>query len=69
MADGYDSTVKSPQILELSGIGNPKVLEPLGIPVQLDLPFVGENLQDHLIHCGFVYSACRIFSFFREMEC
>ena len=51
------STVKSPHILELSGIGNRKVLDPLGIPVQLDLPSVGENLQDHLIHCGLVYSA------------
>ncbi|RDX42762.1 GMC oxidoreductase [Lentinus brumalis] len=43
------STVKSPHILELSGIGNRKILEKLDIPVQVDLPTVGENLQDHLI--------------------
>ncbi|KAI0695505.1 GMC oxidoreductase [Cerioporus squamosus] len=43
------STVKSPHILELSGIGNRTILEKLGIPVQVDLPTVGENLQDHLI--------------------
>jgi choline dehydrogenase len=40
--------VGSPQILELSGIGQKKHLEKLKIPVTLDLPGVGENLQDHL---------------------
>ncbi|RPA74656.1 alcohol oxidase [Ascobolus immersus RN42] len=37
----------TPQILQLSGIGNPKLLEPLGIKTVIDLPGVGENLQDH----------------------
>ncbi|MEX2617039.1 MAG: choline dehydrogenase [Alphaproteobacteria bacterium] len=37
----------SPQILELSGVGNPERLQGLGIPVVHDLPGVGENLQDH----------------------
>ena len=46
------STVKSPHILELSGIGNSATLEAAKIPVQVDLPAVGENLQDHLIFCG-----------------
>jgi len=41
-------TINSPQLLELSGIGNPDVLGPLGIPVHHELPGVGENLQDHL---------------------
>jgi choline dehydrogenase len=40
--------VNSPQLLELSGIGNPSVLEPLGIRTAHVLPGVGENLQDHL---------------------
>jgi choline dehydrogenase len=40
--------VGSPQVLELSGIGRPGVLEPLGLRVQHALPGVGENLQDHL---------------------
>jgi choline dehydrogenase-like flavoprotein len=38
---------KTPQILELSGIGNKTLLESFGIPVVLDLPEIGENLQDH----------------------
>jgi choline dehydrogenase len=37
----------SPQLLQLSGIGPPKLLQSLGIPVQHDLPGVGENLGDH----------------------
>ncbi len=40
--------INSPQLLELSGIGDKAVLEPLGIPVAKHLPGVGENLQDHL---------------------
>ncbi|RMJ10396.1 hypothetical protein CDV36_009977 [Fusarium kuroshium] len=42
-------TIKSPQILELSGIGNPKVLAQAKVPVKVDSPTVGENLQDHLM--------------------
>jgi len=38
----------SPQILMLSGIGPKTHLEQHGIPVVLDLPGVGQNLQDHL---------------------
>ncbi|KAJ6002503.1 hypothetical protein N7451_005050 [Penicillium sp. IBT 35674x] len=37
----------SPKILELSGIGSPKVLRKFGIPVLVENPNVGENLQDH----------------------
>jgi len=40
--------INSPQLLQLSGIGNARELEPLGIDVVHDLPAVGENLQDHL---------------------
>ena len=40
--------VKSPHILELSGIGNPDVLDRIGVTVRHSLPEVGENLQDHL---------------------
>jgi choline dehydrogenase len=39
--------VASPQILELSGIGRGSQLKNLGIPIVLDSPGVGENLQDH----------------------
>jgi choline dehydrogenase len=37
----------SPQILMLSGIGPGAVLATLGIPVHVDAPDVGANLQDH----------------------
>lgn len=45
-------TVKSPQILELSGIGNKTQLDNFGIDVVVDNPGVGENLQVNLL-CGF----------------
>ncbi|KAK6201988.1 hypothetical protein LQW54_009201 [Pestalotiopsis sp. IQ-011] len=41
--------IQSPQILELSGIGNGSLLNKHGIPVVIDNPGVGENLQDHAI--------------------
>lgn len=40
--------IGSPQILMLSGIGDPEELAPHGITVLRDLPGVGKNLQDHL---------------------
>ncbi|KAK7744110.1 hypothetical protein SLS53_003631 [Cytospora paraplurivora] len=39
----------TPKLLELSGVGGKQLLERFGIPVVLDLPAVGENLQDHLM--------------------
>lgn len=41
-------TVNSPQLLELSGIGDGERLQQEGIKVVKHLPGVGENLQDHL---------------------
>ncbi len=40
--------INSPQILQLSGIGDCTHLRKLDIPVLVDSPAVGENLQDHL---------------------
>lgn len=40
--------INSPQLLQVSGVGNAGELEALDIPVVHDLPGVGENLQDHL---------------------
>ncbi len=40
--------IGSPQILQLSGIGPASLLAQHGIQAQVDLPGVGENLQDHL---------------------
>ena len=39
----------SPKLLMLSGIGPAAQLKANGIPVLVDLPGVGENLQDHLL--------------------
>lgn len=40
--------IGSPQILQLSGVGDAALLLRHGIPVVADLPAVGQNLQDHL---------------------
>ncbi|KAI0724009.1 alcohol oxidase [Cerioporus squamosus] len=42
-------SIQSPQLLELSGIGNKTILESVGIKTLIDLPGVGENLQDHTL--------------------
>ncbi|MDP3605258.1 MAG: GMC family oxidoreductase N-terminal domain-containing protein, partial [Polaromonas sp.] len=41
-------SIGSPQIQQLSGIGPAALLQQHGIPVRVDLPGVGANLQDHL---------------------
>jgi choline dehydrogenase len=40
-------SINSPQLLELSGIGQPDLLKGLGIEVKHELKGVGENLRDH----------------------
>jgi choline dehydrogenase len=40
--------INTPQLLQLSGVGNAGDLASLGIGVTADLPGVGDNLQDHL---------------------
>ncbi|HLR53293.1 MAG TPA: choline dehydrogenase [Pseudogracilibacillus sp.] len=40
--------INTPQLLQLSGIGEKEHLQSLGIDPVVDLPGVGENLQDHL---------------------
>ena len=39
----------TPQLLMLSGIGDPAELESLGIPARVDLPSVGKNMTDHVL--------------------
>lgn len=41
-------SVQSPQLLELSGVGNAEILRSAGIPVKVENPNVGENLQEHM---------------------
>ena len=40
-------TFNSPQLLQVSGIGDPAHLQSLGVPVLADLPGVGANLHNH----------------------
>jgi choline dehydrogenase len=49
--------INTPQLLQLSGVGNAEWLRPLGLDVVTDLPGVGANLQDHLE--VYVQFACR----------
>jgi len=49
--------INSPQLLQLSGIGNAAELEALGVRTVQHLPGVGENLQDHLE--VYVQHACK----------
>jgi choline dehydrogenase len=41
-------SIGSPQILQLSGIGPAALLQEHGVPLAIDAPGVGANLQDHL---------------------
>ena len=40
--------IASPQLLQRSGVGPGEWLREVGVPIVLDLPGVGRNLQDHL---------------------
>jgi len=48
--------INSPQLLQLSGIGDPALLKGFGIEPLVDLPGVGRNLQDHLDYTIFYRS-------------
>ena len=50
----------SPQILMLSGIGPGRHLRALDIPVALDRPAVGSNLQDHIDYVSSWQSGSRV---------
>jgi choline dehydrogenase-like flavoprotein len=41
-------TFKTPQLLQLSGIGNPENIQEHNIKLHHELPGVGQNLQDHI---------------------
>jgi len=50
--------INSPQILQLSGIGDAELLSGFEIPTLVDLAGVGRNLQDHLDYC--IYYRSRV---------
>jgi choline dehydrogenase len=41
--------IESPKLLLLSGIGNPEHLKEFNIPLQADVPGVGENFHNHIL--------------------
>ena len=47
-------TIQSPQLLELSGIGNQSLLKTHGIKVIVNNPNFGEDLQEH--HCRYEFA-------------
>ena len=49
--------VGSPQMLLVSGVGPKDVLDSAGISVQIELPGVGQHLQDHLVR-SFFFPSC-----------
>ncbi|KAL2866195.1 GMC family oxidoreductase [Aspergillus lucknowensis] len=57
--------IHTPQLLQLSGIGDPAVLSELDIAVVADVPGVGRNFQDHLyipvvFSCDFPLTAANL---------
>lgn len=59
--------INSPQLLEISGIGDAKLLQRQGIDVKHHLPGVGENLQDHLT-INICYNLAGQQSYYEEMK-
>lgn len=49
-ARGIERSIKDPQILELSGIGRPDILNKIGVELKVELPGVGENVQEHVMN-------------------
>lgn len=60
-------SINSPQLLELSGVGDGERLNQLGIPVVHNAPEVGENMQDH-IFSKVVYTTHEEQSINREVQ-
>ena len=60
-------TINSPQVLQLSGIGNGDLLSRFGIKPIVDLKGVGQNLQDHL-HSMVKWECTQPISLYRNMH-
>jgi len=43
----FFSAINDPKLLEVSGIGRSDVLREIGVEQKIDLPGVGENVQEH----------------------
>jgi choline dehydrogenase len=61
--------VNSPQLLMLSGVGDPEHLSRHGIPVVVDAPEVGQNMMDHLaVPMGFDVADDSLFAAEKPLE-
>lgn len=54
--------LQSPQILELSGIGDPEVLKAAGVECKIENKAVGANFQDHVLTVSSVPPSTAILS-------
>lgn len=61
--------VHTPQVLMLSGIGPQATLEDLGIPVNVDLPGVGSNFQDHSYVPSIAFQCKSNYPYFGSDQC
>jgi 4-pyridoxate dehydrogenase len=59
--------INSPQLLMVSGVGDPKELRVQGISVKVGLPGVGKNLQDH-VSVILIYGRKQASPFLRAMR-
>ncbi len=59
--------VNTPQVLLLSGVGDPSILKRFDIPVVLDLKGVGKNLQDHL-DCSIQYESSQPITLYSQAK-
>ena len=59
--------VNTPQVLLLSGIGDPEILRRFDIPVVADLKGVGKNLQDHL-DCSIQYECTQPITLYSQAK-
>jgi choline dehydrogenase-like flavoprotein len=41
-------SLHTPQLLQVSGIGDPKLLSKIDVPTVVNLPAVGQSLHDHV---------------------
>jgi choline dehydrogenase-like flavoprotein len=41
-------SLHTPQLLQVSGIGDPALLSKIDVPTVVDLPAVGQSLHDHV---------------------
>jgi choline dehydrogenase len=59
--------VNTPQVLQLSGVGDGETLSRFGIPVVADMKGVGRNLQDHL-DCSIQYESSQPITLYSQSK-